>query len=272
MFSIVALSESVFGLPLPTWADPLARALLMIGGAILAVRLIQWAALSLLQRHARRGSGLAEAPTVPAFLVLLIKIVTWTVALTFVLSNLGVDVTSLVAGFGLGGIAIAFAAQRILGDVFASFAIYLDNPFRIGDFIVVGNYLGTVLNIGLRSTRIRALSGEEIVIPNSDLTAARIQNFRRLRTRRVEFPLLVKGDTPLDKARLIPAMLKQAIEVTDGAIFDRAHCKSLTKDGYVFEIVYRVEGDDYGKYMDIQQAINFRIKEWLEREGVLQTA
>lgn len=265
-----SFSSDTLGLALPHWADLLVRATVLILLTYVVVRLLQAASVSLMRRRARfyAEPGM-EPPTVPAFLVLLVKTIFAVLGILFVLSNLGVNVSSLVAGFGLGGIAIAFAAQKILGDVFSSFAIYFDKPFRIGDFIVVGPYLGTVLNIGLRSTRIRALSGEEVIIPNSDLTAARIQNFRRLKLRRVEFTLAVRPDATLEAARRLPELIRAVIEPLPQVRFDRAHCKTMTKDALTYEIVYRVESDDYGFYMDTHQRILLGIKERLDAEGVV---
>lgn len=199
----------------------------------------------------------------------IIKWVLWILALLFVLSNLGVDVTSLIAGLGIGGIAVAFALQNILSDFFSSFAIYLDKPFQTGDFIMVGQHAGVVERIGIKTTRIRALQGEEIVISNQELTSARIQNFKKLKERGVILSFGVAYETPTEKVKKIPTLVKEVIEKIPGVRFGRSHFRSFSDSALLFETVYFVESDDYVKYMDIQQAINLGVKEAFEKENIV---
>jgi small-conductance mechanosensitive channel len=180
----------------------------------------------------------------------------WTFVLLMALENLGFNVTALVASLGIGGVAIALAAQNILGDVFASIAIALDKPFVIGDFIVVDQVMGNVEYVGLKTTRIRSLGGEQIVIANADLLKSRIRNYRRMRERRIEFDFGVTYATPPEKIERIPQMVKQAVAAQSKTRFDRAHFKNYGESALQFEVVYYVTDPDYNAYMNIQQAIN----------------
>ncbi|MEM7026378.1 MAG: mechanosensitive ion channel family protein [Pseudomonadota bacterium] len=196
------------------------------------------------------------------------RILVWTVAFLLILNNLGFDVTALVAGLGIGGIAIALAAQNILGDLFASLAIVLDQPFVVGDFVVVGDKMGTIERIGIKTTRIRSLSGEQLVCSNADLLASRIHNYKRMAQRRAVFSIGVTYQTPPDKLEALPGMLRVIVEAQDGVRFDRAHFASFGESALDFEVVYWVLSPDYNRFMDIQQQINFAIYRKLADEGI----
>ena len=199
---------------------------------------------------------------------ILIKIAVWIVAILVILSIWGVNITSIVAGLGIGGIAIAFALQNILQDIFSSFSIFIDKPFVVGDMIVVGTDTGTVERIGLKSTRIRTLQGEELVVSNKELTTARVHNFKKMTDRRVLFSLGVTYGTVPEKLKEIPGLIKNIIENTPEARFDRAHFKDYGDFSLNFEIVYYVSSSDYARYMDIQEKINLRIFEEFKTLGV----
>jgi small-conductance mechanosensitive channel len=179
--------------------------------------------------------------------------------LLLALDNLGVDITALVAGLGVGGIAVALAVQNVLGDLFASLSITLDRPFVLGDFIIVGDYLGNVERIGVKSTRLRSLGGEQIIVSNADLLNSRVRNYGRMDERRVLFTLGVTYETPRKKLERIPAMVREIIEHQQHARFDRCHFAKYGDFALGFEAVYYVLSPDYNLYMDIQQAINFAI-------------
>ena len=196
------------------------------------------------------------------------KLVLWTAILLLALDNLGIDITALIAGLGVGGIAVALAVQNILGDLFASLSIILDKPFTVGDFLIIGDYLGSVENVGLKTTRLRSLSGEQLVISNSDLLSSRIRNYGRMFERRIEFKLGVTYQTPREKLKLIPQILRQAIEAQALTRFDRSHFKEYGDSALNFETVYFVLVPDFNKYMDVQQAINFAVHERFEQEGI----
>ena len=180
----------------------------------------------------------------------------------------GIEITALVASLGIGGIAVALAIQNILSDIFASLTITLDKPFVLGDFIIVGDMMGAVENIGLKTTRIRSLSGEQLVFSNNDLLSSRIRNFKRMYQRRVPFKIGITFDTPLEKIRKIPPKIKEIIESLPDTRFDRAHFQAHGAHSLDFEIVYYVDGPDFNRYMDRQQAINLAIHEFFLEEGI----
>ncbi len=192
----------------------------------------------------------------------------WVIVFLLVIDNLGVDVTALVAGMGIGGIAIALAVQNILGDLFASLSIVLDKPFVNGDFIVVGDLAGSVEHVGIKTTRVRSLSGEQLVFSNSDLLQSRVRNFGRMEQRRVVFSLGVTYQTPADKLERIPSLIQSAVEAQDSVRFDRSHFSTYGDFALGFETVYYVESSDYTQHMDILQAINLRIYRTFEDEGI----
>ncbi len=197
----------------------------------------------------------------------LVRLVIWSIALLLVVDNLGYDVTALVAGLGISGIAVALALQNILGDLFASLSIVLDKPFVIGDFIIVGDLMGAVEKIGLKTTRVRSLSGEQLIFSNSDLLNSRVRNFKRMQERRVAFGFGVLYQTTPEQLEAIPPMVRELIESIDHTRFDRAHFKSFGASSYDFEVVYYVDSSDFNVYMDTQQAINLGIcRGFAERE------
>jgi len=183
------------------------------------------------------------------------RTVLWTVLLLMVLDNLGVNITTLVASLGIGGIAVALAVQNILGDLFASLSIVLDKPFVIGDFIIVDKFLGTVEYVGLKTTRLRSLGGEQLVFSNADLLKSRLQNMTRMTRRRVVFTVAVAYDTPTDKLRRIPPLLTEIVTAQEPVTFERAHFSGMAAPALNFDVVYWVETADYVRYMDIQQEI-----------------
>jgi small-conductance mechanosensitive channel len=194
--------------------------------------------------------------------------VLWTIGLIAIFHNLGFDVTAIIAGLGVGGIAIALAAQTILGDLFNYFVILFDQPFEPGDFIVVDEKMGTIEHIGLKTTRIRSLQGEQIIFSNTNLTNSRIHNYKRMNERRVLFQLGVVYDTPVDKLKIIPTLIRKAIDDQDFVRFDRVHFASFGEYSMKFEAVYHVISSDYNQYMDIQQGINLAICEQFRAEGI----
>jgi small-conductance mechanosensitive channel len=199
---------------------------------------------------------------------ILINFMIWVIALVFLLDNLGVKISAVVAGLGIGGIAVALAAQAVLGDLFSYFVIFFDKPFEIGDFIIVGDKMGAVEMIGIKTTRLRAIGGELLVFSNKDLTDSRVHNFKKMERRRVVFKLGVIYQTSSEKLKAIPHLVRSIIEKQQDAIFDRGHFASYGDFSLNFEFVYYVVGADYAKYMDIQQAINLEIFEAFEKEKI----
>lgn len=197
------------------------------------------------------------------------RIVLWSIAILIILDNFGFNISTLMASLGIGGIAVALAAQNILGDLFSSVSIALDKPFVLGDFIVVGDYVGTVEYVGMKSTRLRSLGGEQIIFSNTELLKNRIRNYKRMQERRVLFEFSIVYETPIAKVEATAARIQEIISPERLEVrFDRAHLKGLGDSGLVFEVVYYVLDPDYNKYMDIQQAINLALLRDLEERGV----
>lgn len=197
-----------------------------------------------------------------------IKVVVWGVGLTFLLDNLGFKVSAVIAGLGIGGIAVALAAQAVLGDLFSYFAIFFDRPFEVGDFIIIGDFLGSVEHVGIKTTRLRSLGGEQIIFSNTDLTNSRVRNYKRMERRRVVFKFRVVYQTSLENLKKIPGIVAGIVKKNPDADLDRVHFFSFADFSLVFEVVYYVKSPDYNKYMDVQQEINFELKEELEKLGV----
>ncbi|MDR7295100.1 small-conductance mechanosensitive channel [Pelomonas aquatica] len=192
----------------------------------------------------------------------------WVVIVLAVLSNMGVNITAFVASLGIGGIAVALAVQNILGDLFASLAIAVDKPFEVGDSITVGDVTGTVERVGLKTTRIRSLGGEQIVMSNAELLKRTVANFKRLQTRRVLFAFGVTYDTPAEQVAAVPPLVKELIEADPKLEFVRAHFKGFGESSLNFEVVYRVQDPDYDVYMDRQQALNLALMQALQQRGI----
>lgn len=210
----------------------------------------------------------ASTVTVVSALGIIASIAVWSLVLLLILDNLGVEITSLIAGLGIAGVAVGLAVQNILGDLFASLSIILDKPFVIGDFIVVGELLGTVEKIGLKTTRVRSLTGEELVFSNTDLLQSRIRNYKTLAERRVTFSFGVTYETSPAQLEGIPAMVRETIEARGPVRFDRAHFQEFGDFSLNYEVVYYVLDPDYNLYMDIQQAINLSLMRRFAEAGI----
>ncbi|MBT4917334.1 mechanosensitive ion channel family protein [Candidatus Peregrinibacteria bacterium] len=213
------------------------------------------------------GKGKAAKTTFQG-LRIVVSIVVWSIGILLVLSNLGVNITSLVASLGIGGIAIALAVQNILADMFSSFSIYFDKPFVVGDYILVGKDEGTVKKIGLKTTRVETLQGEELVISNKELTTARVQNFKKLKSRRVAVDIGVTYGTSTAKLKKINGLVEKVIKSVNGVEFSRSHFRTFGDFSLQFEVVYYVLSNEYVEYMNKQQEINFGIREMLEKEKI----
>lgn len=230
-------------------------ALFLQVGLWLAAVLEFWVSRS----RARALASNAAAATSLSALSFVAQLVLWSLILLVALDNLGVNVTALVAGLGIGGIAVALAAQNILGDLFASLSIVIDKPFVIGDFIVVDNYMGTVENVGLKTTRLRSIDGELLIFSNSDLLKTRVRNYQQMSERRVVLGFGVAYQTPPDAVEKLPSTLRGIIETQKQVRFERAHFHGFKDTALQFELVYWVLDADYNLYMDIQQAINLAL-------------
>jgi small-conductance mechanosensitive channel len=245
----------------------LARIALIAWAAFQVVLALQVAIDSVFMRritredHGNHKSILEVARVVARFLL-------WTVGGLFILSNIGVNISSLIAGLGVGGIAIALATQNILTDLFSSLVIYFDQPFAAGDFIEVGGDSGTVQKIGIKTTRIRSLRGEEIVIPNKDIAAARIKNFKRLLERRVEFTFAVSADLSAEKLAALPGTIQKVIETVPNVRFERAHIHHFDGGKPQVQVAYLVTKREFLAYMDAHQAVLLGLKHVLDKHKV----
>lgn len=196
------------------------------------------------------------------------KGIIWIVALLMILSNAGIEITPMIASLGVGGIAIALALQSILGDLFGAFVIYFDKPFKEGDFIIVGDDMGVVKHIGIKSTRIQALQGQELVISNTELVNSRVNNYKQMQKRRIAFEFGVKYDTGKTKLNKIKGIVKKIFEKVDNADLDRVHFKSFGDFSLDYEVVYYVMSADYNQYMDIQEQVNLNLYAEFEKAKI----
>ena len=270
-----------WGLPLALWAGLPAdlvgedvvrvlRSAAWIGIAIQA-GLFANALLDYWIRHARdqqtqRGEGDASATL--TLISIMARVVVWALLVLMLLDNLGFNVTTLVAGLGVGGIAIGLAVQKVLGDLFAYFAILFDKPFEVGHFLALDDFTGTVEHIGIKTTRLRSLGGELLVFSNADLTQSRLRNYQWMRERRIVFAFGLEYATPADVLERVPKMVCEAIEATENARFDRAHFHRFGESSLDFEVVYWMTTPTYLAFMDAQQSIHLALLRRFEAEGI----
>ncbi|WP_125720527.1 mechanosensitive ion channel family protein [Flavobacterium ustbae] len=201
-------------------------------------------------------------------LIAIVNIIIWILGAVFLIDNMGYNVTTIVAGLGVGGIAIALAAQAVLGDLFSYFVIFFDRPFEIGDFVTVGNDSGVIEYIGIKTTRLRTLNGEQLVCSNTDLTNSRLRNFKRMERRRIVFVLGVTYQATAQQLRQIPDIVKGIIEAKEKLSYDRGHFSGFGDFSLNFEFVYYVEDPDYNVYMNSQQAVYLEIFSAFADEGI----
>jgi small-conductance mechanosensitive channel len=219
-----------------------------------------------LQASQKAGDG--AAITNFGVIAFIVRFLIWIVTLLLLLDNLGVNITTLIASLGIGGVAVALALQNVLGDLFASLSIAMDKPFVIGDFIVVDDLAGTVKHVGLKTTRIQSLSGEELVFSNNDLLKSRIRNYKRMAERRILFGFGVTYDTSPAMLEALAQEVRSLIETQPNTRFDRAHFKSFGASSLDFEVVFYMLEPDYTVYMHTQQAINLALLDYCNREGI----
>ena len=192
----------------------------------------------------------------------------WVIGILVFISNLGYNINALIAGLGVGGVAIAFALQSVLADVFASISIKIDKPFAIGDFIVVGDDMGVVENIGIKSTRIKTLRGELLVVSNKELTETRVHNYKHMQRRRVLFSIGIVYQSSYDMVKEASKILKKIITDVEDVDLDRVHFREFGPYSLNFEIVYYLNTNDYTEYMNKQEEINFKIKEEFDKKKI----
>lgn len=272
-FVIPALYISIvfFGIRTLTISDGFRTILANAHKVILAyyiVRLVSSVLILLLKTWVREQENGVEKVKQIGGIILIINVLIWGLGILFLFDNLGYDVTAIVTGMGIGGIAVALAAQNILGDLFNYFVIFFDRPIEIGDFIVIDDKNGVVEKIGIKTTRVKTLSGEQLVIANSDLTSSRIHNYKKMQRRRILFGVGVSYETSNEDLKRIPGILKEIVNHQQPITFDRAHFKEFGDSSLNFEVVYYIEDAAYNTYMDIQQQINFEIFDKFQNMGI----
>lgn len=268
LFPVIVVAMRMLELPsrATTVLHTLAIIAFLVQTGIWITGLVDW----WLGRHKRqRMASDPGAATTIAAAGFVLKLIVWAIVLLGALDNIpGVEVTTLIAGLGVGGIAVALATQNILGDLFASLSIVLDKPFVIGDFITVDQVAGTVESVGIKTTRIRSISGEQVIVSNGDLLKSRIRNFKRMSERRIVGSFGVTYQTPREKLERVPAIVRQAVETHEIARFDRAHFFRFGESSLDFEYVYLINSPDYVAYMDVQQAIQLDLVSRFHEEGI----
>ena len=232
------------------------------------VRIVNYIIQGAVELYMHRKNEPAERIKQLRGMLLVIFASIWIIGIIMMIDNLGFDITTIIAGLGVGGIAIALAAQNILGDLFSYMVIFFDKPFEIGDFINANGHSGVVEKIGIKTSHIRSLDGQQLVMPNAELVKSVIQNFKRLQRRRVVFMIGVVYQTPADQLRRIPDMIQKIISPHEHTTFDRAHFKSFGDFSLNFEIVYYIDSTDFKVYVDTHQSVCFKLIERFEQEGI----
>jgi small-conductance mechanosensitive channel len=269
VYTVIAVYLAASSLALPGGLDKIIQLLFVLVLTVKVVRILQGAVVFLLGKWSKRGGKEDKTSVAVAKnLAMVMKGMLWAGAVLFIFDNLGIDITAAVAGLGIGGVAVALAAQSVLGDTFSAFSIFIDRPFEVGDFIIVGDLLGTVEHVGFKTTRVRSLGGEQLVFSNSDLTGSRIRNYKRMQTRRIVFEIGVTYQTSLEQLKAIPEIIQGIIDSDDKTKFDRAHFKNYGDFALIFETVFIVKSPDYNVYMDLQQAINLKLFEEFAKRGI----
>jgi len=251
--------------PLDEWLRRVLGVGLLIQGALWATGVVNYFMGRYRKRQEEEDPGLATAVGILGFVA---KGVIWVIFVLLILQNLGVQITALLAGVSVGGIAVALAVQNVLGDLLASLSIILDKPFVIGDFIVVGEFSGTVEHVGLKTTHIRSVNGEQLVFANSDLLGSRIRNYKRMEERRVVFSLGLTYDTPSEKLESATRIIQEVVAGQDQVRFDRCHFKGFGDFSLNIETVFFMTVPDYASYMDVQEAINLDLLRRFQDEGI----
>lgn len=272
LYTIISLAIGLFFIDVPAKVDKTLFYALIIVLTFYAVKslqkLIDFGTQLAIEKRKEEGESEGDTAVID-LLGKVIKIALWVVAGVLIIGNLGYDVSTLVAGLGVGGIAIAFALQNILQDIFASFSIYFDKPFKVGHFIKIGDDKGTVKTIGIKSTRLQTLDGEELVVSNRELTESRVRNYKKMVRRRASFSFGVACDTPVMKLKKIPGIVTKIIEKQEKAVLDRVHFTELGDFSLNFEVVYYMKTKDYMTYRNTQQTVNLELIKAFEKEKIV---
>ena len=264
---IAVIRLSIYGFAVNETAGRIIQGIVSAVIAILAVRAAVFLLETSLRKYAQKTGHEEDEKRIKPLLSF-ISFILWISAFIFLLDNLGFNISTLVAGLGVSGIAVAIAAQGILGDLFNYFVIFFDRPFELGDFVIFDDKMGIIEKIGIKTTRIRTLSGEQLVVSNSNLVNARLHNYKRMERRRIVFRIGVTYQTPSVRLAEIPGLIREIIEGIEGTQFDRSHFQGYGDFALTFETVYYVLSPEYPKYMDIQQQINLELYRTFEEKGI----
>jgi len=264
-YVLVALYMGLRMIEVPKLLDQIVYYLLLFSVAYYIINALQKLVDHSTKQYVAKKEG---DKSVVHVMSILIKITLWIIAILFVMSNLGINVNSFIAGLGIGGIAIAFALQNVLADIFASFSIYFDKPFKVGHFIIIGKDMGVVQKIGIKSTRIKTLEGQELIVSNKELTEIRVNNYKKMERRRIVFRFGVTYQTTTVQVKKALKIVKDTIDKIKLAELDRVHFKEFGDSALRFEVVYYVDTPEYLDYMNIQQEINLAIMQGFEKAKI----
>lgn len=267
-YLVIAIYGSTRLLDLDQFIVEFITSVTLVVVTVYAVKALQIVLEHSLDTLLEKASGERLDKTILDFFHNALRVALWVGAAIIILQNLGYEIGALLGGLGIAGIAIAFALQNILGDIFSFFSIYFDKPFKKGDFIIVGNDMGTVEHIGMKTTRIKTLQGQELIISNQELTTTRVNNYKRMEERRVVFQFGIVYETPHTLVKEIPSIVKTIVESDERMRFDRTHFLSFGDSSLNFEVVYFVTNQDYNLYCDLQQQINLSLMEQFQKKGI----
>lgn len=268
-YLVIAFYVSLHSITVPERVITYGNYVVMIVFIFYAVKVLQQLVNFFVHRSAmKKGELKPEDKASLNMIKSILNALIWIISFILILSNLGIDVTSLIAGLGIGGIAIAFALQSVLEDIFASFSIHLDKPFKVGDYIEIGGDSGTVKKIGLKTTRIQTLQGQELIVSNKELTESRVNNYKRMNKRRVSFTFGVLYETPLKKLEKITSIVEEIVSNHEKVVFVRVHFIDFGDSSLNYKVVYNVMSKDYGVYLDIQQDINLELLKRFAKEKI----
>jgi small-conductance mechanosensitive channel len=268
LFFAVALDVASESLTLPDRVQHIVSTTVMI---LILIQVGLWAGRTvrfyLEMKELERGADRVFAGSLD-IINFVARMLIWSLLILVALDNLGVNITALLAGLGVGGVAVALALQNVLGDLFASLSIALDKPFVIGDNLTIDTFIGKVEHIGIKTTRLRSESGEQIILSNADILKSRVRNFGRLSQQRILATIRLTYDTPAEKLKAMPKLLESIVREQPQARFDRCHLKTLGESSFQFELSYFVQQPAVNPMLDLQEAVNFRIIDELRRIGV----
>lgn len=267
-YLLISLYLGLIYLTLPNWLDKsftiIFLVTLVFEGIQLIKRIIKFFLIKALSKNGEEDQAEATVKTINIFILIIL----WSLGGLLILSNMGVNITSLIAGLGIGGIAIALALQNILSDVFASFSILIDKPFKVGDFIISNDDMGVVKKIGIKTTRLQTLDGQMLIISNQELTNVRVQNYYDIQKRRALFNLGVVYETKKEVLKEIPDIIKDIVSKTDFAELDRCHFKSYGDYSLNFEISIYINKSGYNDFLNVLESINLEIFSRFANKGI----